>query len=71
MGEVQGGPAPAEGAMEEPGGRSRAGSGLDRYMVVQHLVREPWKSQWTRVGADEELDIYRVVQYLVMEPCKS
>ena len=47
--------------MEESGGRSRAGAGLDRYRVVQHLVTEPWKSQEVGVGAGTDLDMYRVV----------
>ena len=29
----------------------RAGAGLDRYRVIQHLVKEPWKSQEVGVGA--------------------
>ena len=71
LGHVQGGSAPGEGAMEEPGDKVGAGAGLERHRVVQHLLREPWKNQWTREGADEELDIYRVVQPLEREPCKG
>ena len=37
-----------------------AGAGLDRYRVIQHLVREPWKSQEVRVGAGVGVDSYRV-----------
>ena len=44
---------------------------MDRYRVVQPLVREPCKSQGAGVGAGAGFDIYRVVQYLVREPCKS
>ena len=41
---------------------------MDRYRVVQHQVREPWKSQTTGVGEGAGLDRYRVVQHLVREP---
>ena len=34
LGEVQGGPAPSEVAMEEPGAEVGAGAGLDRYRVA-------------------------------------
>ena len=44
---------------------------MDMYRVVQHLVREPWKSQGAGVGAGAGLDRYRVVQHLVREPWKS
>ena len=44
---------------------------MDSYRVVQHLVREPWKSRGARVGAGAGLDMYRVVKHLVREPCKS
>ena len=33
---------------------------MDRYRVVQHLVREPWKSQEVGVGAGAGMDRYRV-----------
>ena len=56
--------------MEEPGCRSRAGAGLERYRLVQHLVSEPWKSQGAGVGAGAGWDIYRVIQHLVREPWK-
>ena len=32
---------------------------MDRYRVVQHMVREPWKSQGAGVGAVAGLDMYR------------
>ena len=38
-----------------------AAAGLDRYRVVQHLVRVQWKSQEAGVGAGAGLDRYRVV----------
>ena len=41
---------------------------MDMYRVVQHLVREPYKSQGARVGAGARWNRYRVVQHLVMEP---
>ena len=43
LGQVLGGLAPVEGAMEEPRGRSkgRCRLGLVQYRVVQLLVREP------------------------------
>ena len=44
---------------------------MDRYMVVQYLVRESWQSQGAGVGAGAGLDRYRVVQHLVREPWKS
>ena len=44
---------------------------MDKYRVVQHLVREPFKSQGAGVGAGAGLDRYRVVQHLVREPWKS
>ena len=44
---------------------------MDRYRVVQHLVREPLKSQEVGVGAGAGLERYRVVQHLVREPWKS
>ena len=34
LGEVQGGPAPSEVAMEEPGAGVGEGAGLDRYRVA-------------------------------------
>ena len=43
-----------------------AGAGLDMYRVVQHLVREPCKSQGDGVGVG--LDRYRVVQHLLLKP---
>ena len=55
-GQVQGGLAPVEGAMEEPGAGVGAGAGLDRYRVVQNLVREPCKSQEVGLGAGADLD---------------
>ena len=33
-----------------------AGACLDRFRVVQYLVREPWKSQEVGVGAGAVLD---------------
>ena len=42
-------------------------AGLDMYRVVQHLVREPCKSQGIGVVADADLDMYRVVQHLMRE----
>ena len=46
--------------MREPlksqGAGVRAGAGLDRYRVVQHLVREPCKSQEVGLGAGAGLD---------------
>ena len=44
---------------------------MDIYRVVQHLVREPCKSQWVGVGEGAGLDRKRVVKHLVREPCKS
>ena len=44
---------------------------MDMYRVVQHLVREPWKSQEAGEGAGAGFNIYRLVQQLVMEPWKS
>ena len=34
---------------------------MNRCRVVQHLVREPWKSQEVGVGAGVGMDRYRVV----------
>ena len=69
----QGGLAPGEGTMEEPEVRVGAGAGLDRYRLVQHLVRKPWNSQGVGLGAraDAGLDRYRVTELLVREPWKS
>ena len=51
--------------MTEPwkgnGGGVEKGAGLDRYRVVQNMVREPWKSQEVEVGVGAGLDKYRVV----------
>ena len=33
---------------------------MERYRVVQHLVRKPWKSQEVGVGEGAGLDRYRV-----------
>ena len=41
------------------------GAGMDRYRVVKHLLREPWKHQWAGVRVGAGLDRYRVVQHLV------
>ena len=65
LGQVQGGPGPGDGTMEELGDGVGAGAGLDRYTVFQYLVREPCKSQGGAVGAGAGLDRYTVVQYLV------
>ena len=32
------------------------GAGMERYKVVQNLVREPWKSQEVKVGVGAGLD---------------
>ena len=37
-----------------------AGTDLDRYRVVQHLVREPWMSQEVGVGSGAGMDRYRM-----------
>ena len=47
--------------MEEPGAGVGAGAGLHRYRVVQHLVREPWKSQEVGVGEGAGMDRDREV----------
>ena len=44
---------------------------MDRYIMVQYLVREPWQSHGAGVGEGAGLDRYRVVQHLVREPRKS
>ena len=41
---------------------------MDMYRVIQHLVREPCKSQGAGVGAGAGFYIYRGVQHLVREP---
>ena len=46
--------------MELPGAGVGAGAGLDRYIVVQYLVRESWQSQGAGIGAGAGLDRYRV-----------
>ena len=46
--------------MEEPGAGVGTGAGLDRYRVVQHLVRETLKSQEVGVGAGAGMDRYSV-----------
>ena len=63
LGQLQGVLAPVEGAMEEPGGRSRGRCrlGLVLYRVVQLLVREPLKSHEVGGGAGAGMDRYRVV----------
>ena len=44
---------------------------MERYRVVQHLVRKPWKSQ--EVGVEEGAGFYkyRVVKNLVIEPKRA
>ena len=41
---------------------------MDIHRVVEHLVREPWKSQGPKLGAGAGSDRYRVVQHLMREP---
>ena len=44
---------------------------MDMYRVIQHLVRDPCKSQGAGVGAGAGWDMYRVMQHLVRETWKS